>query len=383
MAMSTARARIGRGIAGSWLVPGSARVEARQLVGGELDLGGRGRVGDRGGPLGARDRDDDRGLGELPGQRDLLRADATLPGDLGEGGVLVGELLGVGEAAERAPRQEGQAELLAHVDLGPARAELRAELVLHADQRGADLLRVGVGEADVGDLAAVGDLLQRADDLVVGDLRVGPVVLPERDLLHAEALQAGVDGLAEVGGRAVGVPAAALGADVAALGGEHDAVTGPELVEDRGDEPLVLALRAGALLVAGAVGVGGVEEGDARVEGRRDGVEELLAGLAAGLVEGHQAEADGADLVLSEGASLHVTTLVRATKSPGRVAGGRVTPRPSLRGRDGSYRDRHYDARGQAFSPRRARTSSGPPRSGVATKTVDTPRPASRAHRSR
>ena len=171
----------------------------------------------------------------------------------------------------------------------------------------ADLLRVGVGEADVGDLAAVGDLLQRADDLVVGDLRVGPVVLPERDLLHAEALQAGVDGLAEVGGRAVGVPAAALGADVAALGGEHDPVADPELVEDRGDQPLVLALGAGALLVAGAVGVGGVEERHARVEGRRHGVEELLAGLAAGLVEGHEAEADGADLLLSESARLHVT----------------------------------------------------------------------------
>ena len=58
-------------------------------------------------------------------ERDLLRADAALPGDLGEGGVLVGELLGVGEAAERAPRQEGQAELLAHVDLGPGAAEGR------------------------------------------------------------------------------------------------------------------------------------------------------------------------------------------------------------------------------------------------------------------
>ena len=187
---------------------------------------GRGRgVGDRRGPLGAGDRDDDGRLRELPRQGDLLGADAAVPGDLGEGGVLLGELLGVGEAAQRAPRQEREAELLADVDLGAARAELGAELVLHAHERvaedgvrGADLLRVGVGEADVGDLAAVGDLLERADDLVVGDLGIGAVVLPERQLLHAEALQAGVDGLAEVGRGAVGVPAAALGADVAALG---------------------------------------------------------------------------------------------------------------------------------------------------------------------
>ena len=92
---------------------------------------------------------------------------------------------------------------------------------------------------------------------------------------------------------------------MAALGGQEHLVAHAELVEERGDQPLVVALRAGALLVAGAVGVGGVEEGHARVERRGDGVEELLARLRAGLVEGHQAEPDGADLLVSEGASLH------------------------------------------------------------------------------
>ena len=89
---------------------------------------------------------------------------------------------------------------------------------------GADLVGVRVGEADHGDLAGVGDLLEGADDLVVGDLRVRAVVLPECELLDAETLEAGVDGAVQVLGGAVEVPAAAVGADVAALGGEQDAV---------------------------------------------------------------------------------------------------------------------------------------------------------------
>ncbi len=143
-------------------------------------------------------------------------------------------------------------------------------------------------------------------------------MLPQRDLLDAEALEAGVDGRAQVLRRAVGRPVPAVGADVAALGREHDAVTHAQLVEQRGDEELVLALRRRAV-VAGAVGVGGVEERDAGVQRRGDGVEELLARLGAGLVEGHQAEADGADPVGSEGSCLHV---VDSTTR----AGGRLHP---------------------------------------------------------
>ena len=225
-------------------------------------------------------------------------ADAACGGDLGEGGVLVGELLGVAEATERAPREEGEAELLADVDLGAAAAEGRAELVLDAHEGvaehgvgGADLLGVRVGEADHGDLAAVGDLLEGADDLVVGHVRVGAVVLPQRELLDAEALEAGVDGTVQVLGGAVEVPAAALGAHVPALGGEEDTVAHPELVEDRGDEPLVLALRVGALLVARPVGVGGVEEGDAGVE--RGASRCRAAAVAAGSRSGRRSSGPG------------------------------------------------------------------------------------------
>ena len=70
------RGRAAGGASGPVL--GSARVETRQLVGGQLDLGCGGGVGDRRGPLGAGDRDDDRRLGELPGERDLLGADAAV-----------------------------------------------------------------------------------------------------------------------------------------------------------------------------------------------------------------------------------------------------------------------------------------------------------------
>ena len=45
----------------------------------------------------------------------------------------------------------------------------------------------------------------------------------------------------------------------------------------------------------GPVGVGGVEEGDPRVDRGPHRRGQLVAGLAAALVEGHQAEADRAD----------------------------------------------------------------------------------------
>jgi Kef-type K+ transport system membrane component KefB len=65
---------------------------------------------------------------------------------------------------------------------------------------------------------------------------------------------------------------------VAALGGQQHLVAHAELVEQPGDEPLVLALGVGAV-VTEAVRVGGVEQGDPGLEGRGHGVEQLLAGL--------------------------------------------------------------------------------------------------------
>ena len=174
-----------------------------------------------------------------PGQGHLLRADPAVLRDVRERRVLLGETLGVAQAAQRAPRQERQAQFRADVDLRSAPAEGGRELVLHAHQHvsehgvgGADLVGVGVGEPDHADLPRVRDVLQRADDLVVGHLRVGPVVLPERDLVDAQPLQARVDRSAEVGSGAVDGPAPSVRAGVAALRREQHAVPDPELVEE-------------------------------------------------------------------------------------------------------------------------------------------------------
>ena len=102
-------------------------------------------------------------------------------------------------------------------------------------------------------------------------------------------------------GRAVQGPRAAAGAHVAALGGQQHLVAHAQLVEQARDEPLVGALGVGAQLVTGPVGVGGVEERHARVESRPHRVEQLLARLRPGLVEGHQAQPDGADLDAPDG----------------------------------------------------------------------------------
>jgi hypothetical protein len=221
--------------------------------------------------------------------------------------VLLGKGLGVAQPAERAPRQEGETELLAHVDLRPAAPEGGGELVLHADERvpeplvrRPDLIRVGVRQPDHPHLPGVADLRQRADHVGIVDLRVGPVVLPQVDLLHPQPLQARVHGGVQVLRPAVEPPAPAVSADVTALGGQQHPVPDSELVEEPGDQQLVLALRSRPELVAGTVGVRGVEQGDAGVQCREHRVGELVARLRAGLVEGHQPEPDRAHLDSSD-----------------------------------------------------------------------------------
>ena len=99
--------------------------------------------------------------------------------------------------------------------------------------------RVGVGDADPADLALVLELLERADRLGVGHVRVGAVVLVEVDPVGAERLQRGLAGALEVLGAAVELPAAVGRAGVAALGGDDHAVAAA--VERLGDQPLVVA----------------------------------------------------------------------------------------------------------------------------------------------
>src|SRR6202044_3045310 len=148
-----------------------------------------GGVGDGRGAAGAGDRDDDRGLGQHPGQGDLLGRDSVGVGYLLERGVPGAKLVGAGDAAERAPGQEGDTQLGAVPELRLAGPERRRELVLRAGQvrlaedvtRDVDLLDGGVGDAGQADLALVEQLLQRPDGLRVGNLRVSPVELVEAD----------------------------------------------------------------------------------------------------------------------------------------------------------------------------------------------------------
>ena len=114
-------------------------VQAGELVGGERQVGGGGGVVDRRRPGGARDRDDDVGLREVPGERHLVHRDAELLGHLRERRA-------PSRPATRpsAPRRTGSTGC--HASPSSAQcasssadgAPARRELVLHADQGVAD-----------------------------------------------------------------------------------------------------------------------------------------------------------------------------------------------------------------------------------------------------
>ena len=132
------------------------------------------------------------------------------------------------------------------------------------------------------------ELGHRADGLLDRHRRVDAVLVVEVDVVDAEPLQRGVAGRPDVLRAAVDaerrVPS--LVALVAELGREHDLVAA---AGDRpADEPLVGER---------AVHVGGVEEGDAEVEGAVDRARSTAAS-SAGAVElghAHAAEAEGGD----------------------------------------------------------------------------------------
>src|SRR5881628_537501 len=72
-------------------------------------------------PARARDRDDHGREREHPGEADLLRADAVRLRDLLERHETGTEVARLADAAERAPRQEGDAQLVAELQLRTAR----------------------------------------------------------------------------------------------------------------------------------------------------------------------------------------------------------------------------------------------------------------------
>src|SRR3954453_7419511 len=97
-----------------FLQGGSAgRVEALELLRLEPQLDRREAVGDGLRPPGSGDRDHHRRLGELPREGESLRRDAPLGGELREGAGGLAEIARAADAAERAPRQERDVELVA------------------------------------------------------------------------------------------------------------------------------------------------------------------------------------------------------------------------------------------------------------------------------
>ena len=90
--------------------------EIVQLLCGEFEVGGAGRVCDAVRTGRAGDGNDGRGKRQLPGQADLLRTDSVLVGDLLEDAT-ISEGAGAADAAERTPRQKRQAQLGAQLQL--------------------------------------------------------------------------------------------------------------------------------------------------------------------------------------------------------------------------------------------------------------------------
>src|SRR5580704_17900793 len=329
---------------GRWPGLQSVCVEAGDLVRGEFDgsCGGGGDGGLRAAAAG--DGDDAGALGEHPGQRDLLGAGADLLGHGRKGGGGVLDVVGPSDAAERAPGDEHDAELVAVLELALRRAEAGRELVLHADEpagehplRLVDLGHGGVGDAGHEDLALVEKVSQCADGLGPRNLGVRAVVLVEPDGIDAEAFEGRLACLFDVGGVAVHRPAAVAGAPVPALGGDEDVVGRTAVGGERlGDQLLAVAV----FLDAQRVGVGGVDDRDAGIERRVDGGDGLAAVGAALDGEGHLAEADRADRPVADGTLLHGSSSWGAAKSGVR---GSAPPQPFER-----YRRARSLARGRA-----------------------------------
>ena len=157
----------------------------------------------------------------------------------------------------------------------------------------------GLGQAEVVHLAGLDELLDRAGDVLDGDVGVDPVLVEQVDGVGAQSSQGAVDGGADVVGPARD---ARLGAVLvegeAELGGDDDVVA--DRLQCLADELLV---------VERAVDLGGVEEGDAAVDRSAQERDHLVpwGSRAEGLAHAHAAEAEGGDLEASgaESACLH------------------------------------------------------------------------------
>ena len=183
---------------------------------------------------------------------------------VGEGGRAVD---GAGEEAlaERAEGHEADAELeQGRQDLGFGFAPPQGVFALQRGDRldgvgAADDVDAGFGQAEVGDLAGVDELLDGAGDVLDRHVGVDAVLVEQVDAVDVQPAQGVLDGGADVLGAAVQAGGAAAVEGEPELGGDHD------LVADRSQR------LADELLVGERpVDLGGVEEGDAEVDGGAD-----------------------------------------------------------------------------------------------------------------
>ncbi len=148
----------------------------------------------------------------------------------------------------------------------------------------ADIGGARLRQADEAHLAGLDQPRHGADDLLDRHRGVDPVLVEQVDVVEAEAPQRGVDHLTDVLGAAVDAGGLAVRADAEAeLGRHHDAVAAAfqGLAEQR-------------LVGEGPVDLGGVEIGDAELEGAVDRGDRFgVVRRAVGLAHAHAAEADG------------------------------------------------------------------------------------------
>ena len=162
----------------------------------------------------------------------------------------------------------------------------------------ADRFGSGLGQADVQDLSLGHQLGQGADGVLDGSVRVYPVLVVEIDAVGTQPPQGALDRGPDVRWAAVERSGASAGVrDEAELRRHHDIVAAS--LEGAADELLVRV---------GAVDLGGVDVGDAQLQGSLDGADRL--GVAAARVEvvaghRHRAEPDARDVESAQRNVLH------------------------------------------------------------------------------
>ncbi len=174
-------------------------------------------------------------------------------------------------AAERTMGQEQEAPLRAQLDQAAAKARVvpRAQLHLHRRdgrevERLAQLAEGHVAQADLLDEAVALEGGQRAHAGGQRGARIRRVELVQEDALDAQRFPAGRAGGGEVARAAVRDPSSARAGEPALGGDAHARPLALPGGERPCDQPLVVP----GLARVPAIRVGGVEQGDAGVQGR-------------------------------------------------------------------------------------------------------------------